>query len=372
MRLLEFQGKMLFARHGIPVPNGALWPDRPGEAESFVVKAQTPEGGRARRGGIRVAASPEEASKAAGTLCGSHVGECRVDRVYVEERLDIVRELYLAVALDRDHRCYSILASPDGGVDIESVSAERLLRRPVDPLSGPSADDLRQVVQFLGVTGVTAETATVVIAALHHLVVAEDAQLVEINPLAVTGRGDLVAADAKVVLDANAAFRHPDWRELAVPHEGTELERTISAAGAVPVEVDRGGDIVGVVSGAGLMMATLDMIAEAGGRPRLMVDLGGVVLGGEEGMVAVFRALGGLSSRATFINAYLQTALCDNFARALVAAYSAAPFSGRVVVRLKGRNGDVAREILKPLGFDVHSELEPALAATLAAVRAAG
>lgn len=372
MRLLEFQGKRLFLRHGIPVPKGALWPHLPAGGDAFAVKAQTPEGGRGKRGGIRFADSLEDARDVAIALRALRIGANKVDRVYVEERLDIIRELYLAVTLDHDRRCYSVLTSPDGGIDIERLPTERILHLPVNPLSGLSIEDVQRVARFLELTDAAAETATVITAALYDLVIAEDARLAEINPLAVTRGGNLVATDAKVILDANAAFRHPEWKELAIPDEGTEVERAISATGAVAVEVDPGGDVAGVVSGAGLMMATLDMIVKGGGRPQLMIDLGGVVLGGEQSMVRVFQAVSRISPRVAFINAYLQTARCDNFARALVATYSTVPFAGMVVIRLKGRNDETARQILKPLGFGVHTDLEPALAQTLAAANSQG
>jgi succinyl-CoA synthetase beta subunit len=366
MRLLEHQGKKLLARYGVPLPRGALWPKLPPGVEDLVVKIQVPEGGRGKGGGVRFAASPGQAGDAARQLLDEWFGGTEGGCVYLEERLEIAEELYLAVSLDRDHRCYSILASRQGGVEVESVAAEDLLRLPVPVLSGLANEALGQVIAFLGLCGATAEAAAWIIPALHDLALTEDTELVEINPLVVTPEGALVAADAKVVLDPNAAFRHPGWRDYQSTAPGSAVERTIAEAGGVAVEIDPAGDIVAAVSGAGLMMATLDMIVAGGGRPRLMIDLGGIVLGSSEAMVPLFSSVSALSPKATFINAYMQTALCDDFARALAAAYSAAPFAGRLVVRLKGRHDEAAREILSPFGFEIHRDLAPALAATLA------
>ena len=369
MQLPEFEGKRLFRRHGIPVPRGVLWPELPETPDGFVVKAQIAEGGRGKRGGIRFAATAPAAAAAAEALLGSVIGGHRVDEVYVEERLDIAAELYLSVVLDRGRCCYAILAAPRGGVDVEARAVEGLVRLPLDPLSAPGAAQLDRTVAALGLSGATADAARALVASLTRLVLAEDAQLAEINPLALTEQGALVAADARVVLDPNAAFRHPEWRGWSLPPEGSDVERAIAATGSVAVEVDPAGDILAVVSGAGLMMATLDMLVAGGGRPRLMIDLGGVVLAGAERIVPVLRAATKLAPKATFFNAYFQTALCDHFARALADAHAELPLTGAVVVRLKGRNDGAARRILEPLGFTVMSDLEPALAATLAAAR---
>jgi succinyl-CoA synthetase beta subunit len=364
MRLLEHQGKALFRRYGIPVPVGAVWPDLPDGAGPLVVKAQVPAGGRGKRGGIRIAGSRDEAAIEADSLIGTTLGEHRIDQVYVEERLDVARQCYLAVTVDRDLRRHVVLASAAGGIDVESAARDRLLRLPVDPLAGLTEGDVARAAAFLGAG---ADPAAAIVRALYGLAVAEDAELAEINPLVATGDGDWVAADAKVILDASAAFRHPEWRDLALAPEGSDAERAIGGAGAVAVEVNAGGRIVGVVSGAGLMMATLDLIAEAGVPPRMMIDLGGVVLAGPVHMVPVFEAIGRLGAPVTFINAYMQTALCDHFAQALAEAFARSPFGGRVVIRLKGRRDAAAADILAPLGFQVHRDFAPALAAAIIA-----
>lgn len=366
VQLLEMEGKQLFARHGIRVPRGALWPDVPTGTSALVVKAQLPTGGRGKRGGVRFAADPIEAAGFAHALLGTVIGAHRVERVYVEERVAIERELYLAVALDRDQRCYAILASAGGGVDVESVPEHRLLRLPIDPIGGPTGAELRHLAEFLELPDERRREAEQLTSKLYALVLEEDAELAEINPLALTASG-LIACDAKVVLDTNAAFRHTDRRQSLGPGNGTEVERAIAAAGSTGIEISPQGEITGVVSGAGLMMATLDMLVDRGARVRLMVDLGGVVLAGPQRIAPVLRAIAAVRPRTTFVNAYFQTARCDDFASALAGAWADAPLTGRVVIRLKGRFDARAREILAPLGFDVHADLQPALAAALAA-----
>jgi succinyl-CoA synthetase beta subunit len=371
MDLLEHEGKRLFARHGIAVPRGGLWPDPPGDLGACVVKAQVRAGGRGKRGGIRFASSAAEARAAAEGLLGSALGDVAVERVYVEERLDIARELYLAVTIDRDARRHTLLASPEGGVDIEAVAPERILRLPVDPVMGLRPFMVRHVVRFLGAPEEAAKPLGATVQALHDLAVREDATLAEINPLALTADGRVVAADAKVSLDDRAAYRHPDWSEFERVESGTEAERAVFRAGGVAAEVDPDGDVVGVISGAGLMMATLDMMVAHGIRVRCVIDMGGTPLGGSEGLIPIFQAAAVMRPRVTFINAYFHTALADSFARGVLGAAETAPLSGRLILRLVGRRSEEGRRLLAPLGFETHGDLMEAIRAVAAAAQEA-
>ncbi len=372
MNLLEFQAKGLFARHGIAVPKGATWPDLPDSVESYVVKAQVPAGGRGKSGGIHFAETAAEARTAAEALEGSTIGDHTVDSVYVEQRLDIAHELYLAVVIDRDRRCRIIVASPDGGVDVESVPQERILKVPVDPLLGIRSFVIDRVVRFLAPPPEAKKALAATVRALHDMAISEDAELAEINPLAVTAAGTAVAADAKVVLDGRARHRHPEWGDLSAPAEGTEFERAVAAAGGVAAEMDPDGDVVAVVSGAGLMMASLDALVDMGARMRCVVDMAGTPFGEAPGLVGVFQAVATLKPRVTFINAYFHTALADNVARSMANAYAKAPLGGRIVLRLVGRNAEEGRALLTPLGFEAHGDLEAALKAVIAAQRKSG
>jgi succinyl-CoA synthetase beta subunit len=368
MDLLEHQGKALFGRHGIPVPEGRLWPDRPADGGGFVVKAQVAAGGRGKAGGVRFAANAAEADALARGLAGGEIGGRPVEAVLVERRLAIEREDYLAVALDRDQRCLTLVHALGGGVDVESLPRAALTRVAIDPILGLRDFHVAAVVRAAGVEGETRAAYAAVVRALYRLAVAEDATLVEVNPLALTAGGGVVAADAKVVLDDNARFRRDGAEALDRCASGLgPFEAAVAATGAVGVEVDSGGDVVAVVSGAGLMMATLDLLVERGLRVRAVVDLGGTVLAGGEVLARVFAAVAGAGARATFLNAFMQTALCDEFARMLVQAERLSPLRGAVVVRLKGRQAEAGRRILVERGFDVHEDLEPALAGLAAA-----
>src|SRR5579875_131223 len=365
MQIYEFEGKRLFAAHGIPVPRGAVWPEFPAGVERYVAKAQVRSGGRGKRGGIRFIDGKAALATAVTALSGRSFDGDTVGCVYVEERLEIASEFYLAVAIAREARCRIILASPSGGVDIEAVPPDRLLKLPINPLLGLRPFMTRRIVDFLAVPTRTAAALAEIVSRLVALAAREDAELAEINPLVLTTDGKLIAVDAKVRLDGNARFRHPEWQAYGRT-AGTPFEAAIEAAGSVAIEVDPAGDMIAVMSGAGLMMATLDLLTAQGQRVRAVIDLGGVVLRGAEGLTPVFRAVAALRPKLTFINAYLQTALCDELARGIAEAYAAAPFPGATVVRLKGRNADQAQGILRPLGFALHAELPAALAAVAA------
>jgi succinyl-CoA synthetase beta subunit len=371
MRLLECEAKARLAARGLPVPAGCLWPAVPRSAGGFVVKAQVATGGRGKSGGILFAAGEEDVQAAAARLDAQFGRAAPAFRVYVEERLSIARELYLAVLVDRDSRGYALLASPDGGIDVEGTPRHRVLKQLIDPLLGLRDYAIRRLHAFLGLDDADREAFASAVRALVAGAVAEDAQLIEINPLALTGDGRFVAADARMIVDDNARWRHPDWRSLALAEEGSAVDRRVAAAGATGVEVDPAGALVGVVSGAGLMMATLDWLVAAGARVRYMIDLGGTPLADRRGLVPVFAALAELNPAVVFVNAYFQTARADDFAQAILEAHDARPITSRVVVRLKGREAAAARLALAPLGFEIHERLADGLrAAARVAARA--
>jgi succinyl-CoA synthetase beta subunit len=266
------------------------------------------------------------------------------------------------VVLDRDRRCLTLVHALGGGVEVESLPQEALTRVPVDPLIELRDFHVARVLEAAKVEGETRRAYGEVVRALYTLAVAEDATLAEVNPLALTADGGVVAADAKVTLDDNARFRRaaPDDGDAQAAAAST-LEQSLRATGAVGVEVDPDGDVVAVVSGAGLMMATLDLLVERGHKVRAVVDLGGTVLAGGEVLARVFAAVAAAGPRVTLLNAFMQTALCDEFARMLVQAQEMSPLRGGVVIRLKGRQADEGRRLLVERGFQVHEDLVPAL-----------
>lgn len=367
MELLELDGKALFAKHGIPIPVGAVWPDVPDVAGGMVIKAQLAHGGRGKRGGIQFADDRAAVATLAERLSAFEIDGVRTQAVYVEEKLDIARESYLSIVVDRDAGGHVLIAAAEGGVEIEALPKDKLLRLPIDPLIGLRPFHIAHVVRHLGATGEAAGALAALIANLYALARDEDAMMAEINPLVTTGDGRLVAADAKVSLDANAAFRHGDYADLHATDRRSPVERAVAETGGVAVEIDPDGDVIGVVSGAGLMMATLDIIAARGLKARCMVDLGGSVLRGPEGLATVFSSVFSLGAPLLFVNSYLQTGLSDGIAEGFRVACQARPFDGEAVFRLKGRRLEEASQILAPFGHPVFTEFREAIDALIAA-----
>lgn len=367
MELLELDGKALFAKHGIPIPAGAVWPDVPDVTGGLVVKAQLAHGGRGKRGGIQFADDAAAVAPLARQLDGFEIDGVRTQAVYVEEKLAIAREAYLSIVVDRDSGGHVLIAAAEGGVEIEALGKDQLLRLPIDPLIGLRPFHIAHVVRHLGATGEAAGAVAALIANLYALVRDEDAMMAEINPLVTTADGQMVAADAKVSLDANAAFRHGGYADFHQTDDRSPVERAVAETGGVAVEVDPQGEVIGVVSGAGLMMATLDIIAARGLKARCMVDLGGSVLRGPEGLATVFSAVFGLGAPLLFVNSYLQTGLSDGIAEGFRVANQAEPFAGQAVFRLKGRRLDEARAILKPYGHPVFTDFAEAIDALMQA-----
>ena len=275
MRITEAAAKRLLAAGGIAVPRGERWGGPPGPwwPGGAVVKAQTLSGGRGLRGGVVLCRSRQDVAAAAQALAESRLGDETVEELLVEELVDHRRELYVAVAVDREAGCPTILLGREGGVEVER-GVTGIASLGLAPDAAPDDAAIERLRQEAGLEDVDGRGLGEVIGCLYGLFRDLDAELVEVNPLALTGDGRLVALDARVMLDDGAAFRHPDWP--AGGTLGTTFERACAGLGAVGVEMD--GDVVLVVSGAGLMMATVDLVTQAGGSVRAAVDLGGLVL----------------------------------------------------------------------------------------------
>lgn len=290
MNVHEYQAKTLLREYGVAVPEGRL-ATTPAEAEDaaralaapvMVVKAQVHAGGRGKAGGIKLARSASEVKTAASAILGMTLRSKQtgpegkvVRKVYVEAGSDIASELYLAVVLDRAAEKLAIIASTEGGMEIEEVAAatpDRILTVHVDPNYGLSGYQIRQVGFGLGLTGDQVKQLEGFLGGLYRLFVEKDASLAEINPLVVTKTGDLVALDAKLNFDDNALYRHADLRELRDPEEEDAREREAKEIDLAYVGLD--GDIGCMVNGAGLAMATLDMIQVCGGSPANFLDAG--------------------------------------------------------------------------------------------------
>lgn len=364
MDLYEYQARDLFAAHGVPVLRGlvATTPEAaraaaeellPGGGGVVVVKAQVKTGGRGKAGGVRVARTAEEAQAAATAILGMDIKGHTVRRVMVAEGARIAAEYYVSVLLDRAERRYLAMASVEGGVEIERLAAERpeaLARVPIDPLVGIDAATAAEIVAAAGFPADVAPAVADVVQRLWAVYRAEDATLVEVNPLVLTEDGSVIALDGKVTLDDNAEFRHPDHAALADPTTSDPLEARAAAAGLNYVKLDGSVGVIG--NGAGLVMSTLDVVAKAGEahggvRPANFLDIGGGASAEvmAAGLDVVIRDP---QVRAVFVNVFGGITACDAVANGIVAALAILGEAETVplVVRLDGNNVAEGRRII--------------------------
>jgi len=354
MDLYEYQGKQLFARFGIPVSEGKL-ASTPEEARAVaeelggqvVVKAQVLTGGRGKAGGIKLADSPGDAAQRAEEILGLDIRGHVVGKVWVEKASDIAKEYYLSITFDRGEKKPLLMLTTEGGVDIEEVaerSPEALARLHVDPLIGfqpfqarwlcftAGVDDPNEQKQMIGLVG-----------RLYDAFVGADAMLCEINPLIVTPEGEVKALDSKFTVDDNALFRHPDIAEMRDTDAGDPQERLAREKGVTYVKLD--GEIGILGNGAGLVMSTLDVIAQVGGRPANFCDLGG---GGDaEGVVDALEVItSDPQVKGILFNIFGGITRCDEVARGILEALDRMTIELPIVVRLDGTNAEEGRAML--------------------------
>jgi succinyl-CoA synthetase beta subunit len=378
MKIHEYQAKQIFARYGVPIPEGEV-ASTPEEVRSaaarlgreVVVKAQIHAGGRGKGGGIRKAADGEEAEKHARALLGQPLvtpqtgPEGRiVRRVLIEETLPIERELYLGVVIDRAQARVVVMASAAGGVEIEEVAREQpeaILKAVVDPLTGLEPFQARQLAFGLGLKEELLKQAGRLLAGLYRAFVETDASLAEINPCVVTRDGRLVALDAKINLDDNALFRHGDLRELRDLNEEEPLEVEASKHSLNYIKLD--GNVGCMVNGAGLAMSTMDIIQLAGGQPANFLDVGGGA-SAEQVKHAFEILVRDPNVKAVLINIFGGILRCDRLATGVVAAARELQLSVPMVVRMEGTNVEKGREILRKSGLNFTVAEEMADAAT--------
>ncbi len=361
IKLLEHEGKAILERCGIPVPAGALYRAVPAELDGrLVVKAQVLAGGRGKAGGIRFADSRAEAIEQARALAGAAIGGIRVDDVYIERRLDIAHEYYVAALVDRDLGVPVLLAATEGGVDIESVSADRIIRQRVDPLIGLQPFMIERLVRGMVLADQQAAAFGHIVRQLYDALLSQDAELIEINPLVLTADGRFVAADAKVMLDEDAAFRHPGRR--AVP-DGTAFELECRALGVIGVEIGASGGVAAIMNGAGLTMATLDEGVALGGRVSGVVELHGATASGPDKIIEVIECvLRRLDPAVLMLNVHFQFRNLETIAEGLVLAMQRLPAltRDRLIVRLRGEREAEARAILERAGCGMLRDFGPA------------
>ncbi len=393
MKIHEFQGKEIFRKFGIPVPKGAAakTPDEASKVASdlggkVVVKAQIHAGGRGKGTliekpdvrGVKVVANAQEAADYTKSLLGNHLrtkqtgpeGQ-KVKQVLVEQASEIAKELYVAVVLDRDTSRIAIIASTEGGMDIEEVAEkhpDKILKQHIEPATGMMPFAGRKLAYQLGMTGDTAKQAATLFGKLYECFVGTDAAMVEVNPLIITKSGDVMALDAKLNFDENALFRHKEIAAYRDVDEEDPKERDAKDANLSYVALD--GSIGCLVNGAGLAMATMDIIKYAGGSPANFLDVGGGATAAQ--VTTAFKIiLADKNVKAILVNIFGGIAKCDVIAEGIVTAAKQVGLKLPLIVRLEGTNVELGKKILAESGLAI-TPANDMLDAATKAVSAAG
>src|SRR5436189_837097 len=367
MKIHEYQAKAILAKHGVPVPQGEVIfkaEDAAGVADrlgggTVVVKAQIHAGGRGKGGGVKVVKGPAEAQATAAKILGMNLVTIQtgpsgqlVQRVLIEQGVEIERELYLGIVLDRASERLVLMVSPEGGVEIEKVAEEtpeRIFKEYIHPGIGLSAYQTRKLAFALGLEGPQVAQASKMMIALYKAFVASDASLLEINPLIVTEAGDLLALDAKMSCDDNAMFRHAHFKELRDTSKEDPLEVEASKFSLNYIKLD--GTIGCMVNGAGLAMATMDIIKLAGGSPANFLDVGGGA--NAEQIRNAFKILmSDTSVRAVLINIFGGILRCDVLAQGVIAAVQDLGVRVPIVIRMEGTNVEEGKRLLRESGLN--------------------
>ena len=368
MNIHEYQAKELLRKFGVAVPKGGIAyiaDEAATVAEElggpvWVVKAQIHAGGRGKGGGVKLAKSIDEVKSLAGEMIGMNlvthqtgpVGK-EVSRVYVEDGCDIARELYLGMLIDRATSCITIMASTEGGMDIEEVAAkspEKILKIAIDPATGLQAFHARRIAYGLGLKGDQVKSAVKFLFGMYDAFISLDASIVEINPLVVTGAGEVIALDAKMNFDDNALFRHKDIEALRDESEEDAAELEAAKYDLNYITLD--GTIGCMVNGAGLAMATMDIIKLCGGEPANFLDVGGGA--SRERVTAAFKLiLSDPNVEGLLVNIFGGIMRCDVIAEGVVAAAREVSLSVPLVVRLAGTNVELGKQILEESGLPI-------------------
>jgi succinyl-CoA synthetase beta subunit len=367
MKIHEYQAKSILSRYGVPVPQGHVAftaEEARAAAEKLgtsvvVVKAQIHAGGRGKGGGVKLAKSPAEAQQIAQRMLGMRLvthqtgAEGRiVHRVLVEQGLQMTREVYLGIVIDRSTERPVLMVSPDGGVEIEKVAEDtpdRIFKASIHPLLGLQPFQARRLAFLLGLSPDQIGKAVKMMMSLYQAFIATDASMLEINPLVVTAAGDLLALDAKMTFDDNALFRHADIKELRDLNEEDPLEVEASRFSLNYIKLD--GTIGCMVNGAGLAMATMDIIKLAGGEPANFLDVGGGA--NTEQIKNAFRILmSDTAVKAVLINIFGGILRCDVLAAGVIAAVTDLGVRVPIVIRMEGTNVEEGKQMLKDSGLN--------------------
>jgi len=368
MKLHEYQGKELFEKAGIPVAKGKVVTSLEelekikgdfNDCNEVVLKAQVHVGGRGKAGGVKLG-KPEQIVEIGSKILGMDIKGLTVKKLLVAEAVDIKKEFYLGVIQDRASRGVTFMASAMGGVDIEEVAVthpDKIIKVTVDPSIGLKDFHVRDIVFGAEFPVELRGQAADFVKKLYKVFVDNDCTLAEINPLAITGDGNLIAADAKIDMDDNADFRHPEWEDMRDLEGSDKLELDAKKSGLSYVELE--GDIGCVVNGAGLAMATMDVIKYNGGKPANFLDIGGS--SNPDKVVTAMNILMAKPLKAILFNIFGGITRCDDVAKGLLTAFERLKVEIPVVIRLTGTNEEIARKLLEDAGYKVGTSMDEAV-----------
>ena len=376
VKLHEYQSKAIFARHGIPIPNGKVASNADearqiaaGMGRKVVIKAQVLVGGRGKAGGIKVAQNPDEAERLADQILAMHIKGLPVRKVLVDEAINIAKEIYLGIVVDRAARRATMMGSAAGGMDIEEVARatpERIIRAAIDPAYGLLDYQARELAFGIGIDKPLVRDFVAIALSLYRVFIETDASLAEINPLVVTAENTLVAADGKIVADDNALFRHSYLEELRDIDEESSAEREARKAGLSYVKLD--GSIGCMVNGAGLAMATMDVIKFHGGEPANFLDIGGGAKA-DKVKAALEIILSDSNVKCVLFNIFGGITRGDEVARGIVDGLKEVRTRVPMVARIVGTNAEEGRRILADANMLTAETLEEGAQKAVAAAQ---
>lgn len=379
MKLHEYQSKRIFAEYGVPIPDGDIATTPAGArtiaeqiGKPVVIKSQVLVGGRGKAGGIKLAQTPDEAEEVAGGILGMDIKGLTVRKVLVDEAADIRSEIYLGAVLDRSARKVAIMASSEGGVEIEEVAAqtpEKIVTVHVHPLLGMQGFQARQLAFGIGLSREHIPAFTRIAQSLYQAFVESDASLAEINPLIINGDNRLEAVDGKILLDDSALPRQTELASMRDPDEDSPTETEAREAGLSYIDLD--GEIGCMVNGAGLAMATMDIIKLYGGNPANFLDIGGGA-GADKVLAALRIILRDTRVKAVLINIFGGITRCDEVANGIVEAINSLNVKVPIVVRMVGVNEEEGRQILADSKLPSANRLSEAVEMAVAAAKGEG
>jgi succinyl-CoA synthetase beta subunit len=357
MKLFEYQGKELFSKYGISVPKGKLVKkekDFSSLRYPFVLKAQVPIGGRGKAGGIKSVENLDDGKKKLSQILGMDIKGYTVRKVLAEEKVNIKNELYLSITLDRSKRTPLIMASCEGGMDIESVPDDKIFKEWINPLIGIQSFHIRNILSKLNLEKDEGKEVAKVISKIYKLFREYDCELVEINPLIIKKDGGVMALDSKVNINDDAMYRHPD---IVPEHvELTSLEKDAKEKGIVFIQLD--GNIGVIANGAGLTMATLDALTNYRGKGGVFLDLGGT--DDPKKVKQAFGLMKKANPKVIFLNLFGGITRCDTVAKGVKEVITKEGIDCPVITRIKGCNEDIAKDILKDAGLITGTTLQDA------------